>query len=706
MKKFKFFALAFAALSFAACSDDAIEGQSGSGGIAGDGTPAYLTISFTANGGSSSRADNETNDGDEDGTAEDSGHSTPGTTDETAVKNALVVVYSPEGKASFAKLYGSKDLNQTTPGTGDGFVITDTKSQSYVSAKPIEVETGTYNVLVVINPVNTLTSMLGESTVESTDNTTVGNLYNAILNNQYAFTATGDTEDNYTNAANSIGNGTNGFMMTNKEAESVTLTEDNTEATPAVANVVVERTLSKITYRTKKTNNIYPVEVKTSSTKARTVDGAVSFDNGTNYQKVTLNVAVDSDKPEPNVVYAYYEPATEPSGTPEFKGVYKQRERQKQSVQDGDGTITLTVYEKVTATTEDVYDNGTTDRANYYVAVDFDGNKTISLEEEERSLILQADEESESATTPTTWYVQLKGYALINLSKSVNYVRHTTKDPDATTGTVFGTLEDNATYLWTPNWADKNDMSTEYADVEDADDWFYNTLAEVSAESKTLDATKLAEATYYRALPTGEGEAVSGSDDQHDETYINANKTGALMSYCFENSTDQAHQYHGVSTAISFMAQIYTNEACTTPLSTPLYRYANHVYTSLEAIQTAYGAGTPSAIRDLVAKEENTQEITDAELEAANVVRYNGNTCYYYTTEIKHFDNGDDTASGIMEYAIMRNNIYSLSVTNITDIGDPFVDPTPNIPNESDKAYMSVNVMMEPWIVRYNDIEF
>ena len=75
MRKFKFFALAFAALSFAACSDDAIEGQSGSGGSAGEGTPAYLTISFTANSGSSSRstADDANNWGDKDGDAEDSG---------------------------------------------------------------------------------------------------------------------------------------------------------------------------------------------------------------------------------------------------------------------------------------------------------------------------------------------------------------------------------------------------------------------------------------------------------------------------------------------------------------------------------------------------------------------------------------------------------------------------------------------------------
>ena len=86
MRKFKFFALAFAALSFAACSDDAIDGQGGNTGTTGDGTPAYLTISFSANSSSSSRstADDANNNGDEHSTdnpatGEDSGHYNEGT---------------------------------------------------------------------------------------------------------------------------------------------------------------------------------------------------------------------------------------------------------------------------------------------------------------------------------------------------------------------------------------------------------------------------------------------------------------------------------------------------------------------------------------------------------------------------------------------------------------------------------------------------
>ena len=687
MKKFKFYALAFAAIAFAGCSDDVIDGKGGNNGMQGDGTPAYLTISFTANGGNSSRstADDANNTGDKDGNAEDSGHSTPGTTDEVAIKTALVVVYSEEGKQSFAKLYGSTDFSTTTPAAGDGFVITDVNSQSYVSAAPIEVETGTYKVLVVINPVSSLTTDF-TSNVSTTNNTTVKALYDKIRGEAYSnATATG-----YADAADDMGSTANGFMMTNKEESSVILTSDNTQAQPGVATVTVERTLSKVTYRTKNENNIYPVEVNTGTVKARTVTGAIL--SGDTYTKVTLNVAVDSDKPQGNVVYAYY---TGTEGNEVLTGVYKQRSGQTQMVD----SERLTVYEEVEATTEEAYDAmEDAEKADYFVAVDFDGNTTISDEEIERSLILQGDEGTE--TTPTTWYVQLKGYALVNLSKSVNYVRHITTDSDDPTGTVFGALT-GSNFLWTPYWAAKNAVSLETATITGADTWFYNTLANVSAESQTLTTSGLGSATYYKALPSGGGEeAVTGDGTQHGTPLPT---TGATLGYCFENSTDIAHQIHGLSTGISFMAEIYEDESCTIPLSTPLYRYAGHLYTGLDKIQEAYGASTPQAIKDLIDKGESA---TDADFKAANVVKYNGNTCYYYTTEIKHFDNNDPTALGNMEFAIMRNNIYSLAVTSIKEIGDPFVDPTPNMPNESDEAYISINTVMEPWIVRYNDIEF
>lgn len=160
MRKFKFFALAFAALSFAACSDDAINGQGGNTGTTGDGTPAYLTISFSANSGSSSRstADDANNNGDDHstddpGNGEDSGHHNDGTVAERAVDRVLVVIVPADGgNVNFAKLY-STTVSGTATNEEDEFTIVDQAGGTYVNNASIQLATGRYNVIVVANPV-------------------------------------------------------------------------------------------------------------------------------------------------------------------------------------------------------------------------------------------------------------------------------------------------------------------------------------------------------------------------------------------------------------------------------------------------------------------------------------------------------------------------------------------------------------------------
>lgn len=46
---------------------------------------------------------------------------------------------------------------------------------------------------------------------------------------------------------------------------------------------------------------------------------------------------------------------------------------------------------------------------------------------------------------------------------------------------------------------------------------------------------------------------------------------------------------------------------------------------------------------------------------------YNGQ-CYYIWW-LRHSNNGDDTTNGIMEYAVVRNNIYKVSVSSVSSIG-------------------------------------
>lgn len=67
---------------------------------------------------------------------------------------------------------------------------------------------------------------------------------------------------------------------------------------------------------------------------------------------------------------------------------------------------------------------------------------------------------------------------------------------------------------------------------------------------------------------------------------------------------------------------------------------------------------------------------------------YEDATCYY-TWWIRHANDGDDKTNDVMEYAIVRNNIYELNVTKISSLGG-------YIPNEEEKGFI-VNVYVKDW---------
>ena len=60
----------------------------------------------------------------------------------------------------------------------------------------------------------------------------------------------------------------------------------------------------------------------------------------------------------------------------------------------------------------------------------------------------------------------------------------------------------------------------------------------------------------------------------------------------------------------------------------------------------------------------------------------------YYTYWIKHADDGDDTAFGTMEYAIVRNNLYQLTVMSVSSIGDP----------EPGDSSLTIEVAVKNWV--------
>ena len=660
MRNLKYVSLLLAAGMFAACSDNLdVNKENGAGG--GDKTPAYLTISI-ANNGNSSRA----NTGTDDGIAEDSGLGNAGTANENKVNTILLVALSEDESSGIAKLYAA--------GTGGDVSDWTYAAGTYTTDETLKLSVGTYKILAVANPYKNFVSGI----TETTDLATVRGLYDKITEGKYVPTASETTADA---AAAVLATDDEGVMMGNKAEVTVELKEENTPEHPAEATVEIERAVSKITFRKKAAadgmgDNVYEVPVSAGTVKAKTVEGKINADD----PEVTLNVAYDICSPTPNTVYVLVndvDKTTTVYGAPE---------------QGSD------VYRLLTAKTQEEYNLGTAEnKKEWYVVKD--------TSKPWESLNYQFDEES---ATAGNWYVRIEGYALTNLSKEQNHVRHIGDGHGIST--PFGTLNGN-NYLITPYWADKNGVTFgadgNFTGNPATTTWFYNTLAAVSAESENLTIETDgsfknggAAATYYRALPTTDEDpgTVTGG--------IGTNpKVGARMAYCFENSTDIDHQTHGLSTGISFVARMYKDESCTQPITT-LYQYNGYNFESLKAIGEAFGANTPKKIQDLIDKETASTPITKEDLEAAGIKQYSSNICYYYTTEIKHFDNGNNNTLGNMEFAIMRNNIYSLAITNISKIGDPIVDPTPETPNETKEAALKVSVKIIPWIVRYNDIEF
>lgn len=76
--------------------------------------------------------------------------------------------------------------------------------------------------------------------------------------------------------------------------------------------------------------------------------------------------------------------------------------------------------------------------------------------------------------------------------------------------------------------------------------------------------------------------------------------------------------------------------------------------------------------------------VTRNALQSYGVRTYEDATCYY-TWWVRHSNDNDDTKKGIMEYAIVRNNIYKLTVSSIYSLGN-------DVPGEDENIILDVYV--------------
>lgn len=85
-----------------------------------------------------------------------------------------------------------------------------------------------------------------------------------------------------------------------------------------------------------------------------------------------------------------------------------------------------------------------------------------------------------------------------------------------------------------------------------------------------------------------------------------------------------------------------------------------------------------------VTLDQNEDISTREALQPYGTRTYEDATCYY-TWWVRHSNDNDDTKKGIMEYAIVRNNIYKLTVNSIYSLGGP-------VPGEDENIILDVYV--------------
>ena len=283
--------------------------------------------------------------------------------------------------------------------------------------------------------------------------------------------------------------------------------------------------------------------------------------------------------------------------------------------------------------------------------------------------------------------------ALINQSKA-HYVFRRVADNNTATPVVGG-VETPSNWVVDTDWASKTKDGFD-AQLEAPANWSWTSLSGLTV------------------------------DDNYDDNY-------KIWCYAKENTLPTIDaQKHDVSTGVVFKAEITAGETASAEVKAALasgkriYVFNNKLYGTWADVKTAAVAGTDAnlqaAYNQAAAGLEADAEPAAAAAAAAGFTGYSADggkyyTYYYYWN--RHNDNLDPYNMGIMEFAVVRNNVYKLCVDSISKFGHPTppTDPThptdpdpdpvdPDDPDESVNYYFTVTVKVLPWTVRINNIEF
>ena len=287
--------------------------------------------------------------------------------------------------------------------------------------------------------------------------------------------------------------------------------------------------------------------------------------------------------------------------------------------------------------------------------------------------------------------------ALINQSKAHYMFRRVTADANTTSAITVGGAEIPTNWVVDTDWSNKVAANFD-AQLEAPSTWTWTSLASLT------------------------------TNDNYEGDY-------KIWCYAKENTIPGIDaQKHNVSTGVVFKAELAAGEGASTEVKAAMaakkriYVFNNVLYGAWSDVKAAAEAGTDATLQAAY-NQAATGVVADAEptgaaAAAAGFTGYSakdGKYYNYYYYWNRHNDNLNPYNMGVMEFAVVRNNVYKLAVDKISRFGhptppdpsnpdpDPEPDPDPVDPDDPDESvnyYFNVTVKVLPWTVRINNIEF
>lgn len=374
-----------------------------------------------------------------------------------------------------------------------------------------------------------------------------------------------------------------------------------------------------------------------------------------------------------------------------------------------------------------------------------------------------------------TLKVKLNKMALINMSKHFYYLRRVSGNGLADNGLADNGLPNKVEICGTEydsgqswNYVVDTDAEQKKGDINASypfADYFNFCLGHQDNNTWSIDET--ARDQWYTSLIS---DVIKKDEDNDDKWNNNHSRDGyRIWRYATENTIPGMNkQENGISTGIVFKGKIQVTTDAPQALQDAinkatggsnadaiLYAYSNQLYVSwTEVREAALDAtaneefkkavfGTPKNTPSKTVYSDDTKSPDylwniwhnvkshndAAALSAFKEVATNkdhqftlyqssrdendgaGYYCYYFYWN-RHNDNSNNGVMGPMEFAVVRNNVYKLSVVDINRLGHPRLsendpDPVdPGTPDEKGDIYLKLSVEVLPWVVRINDIEF